>query len=263
MKPATSPIPPGTDDPPRPELALYAESFAPWCERARWALDHHRVGYRTVEHLPLVGEPGLRWRSRRWRGRVSVPYLHGPGVRLMDSVEIARYAEARGTGAALFPADHQALIDGWIARSERLMQAGRSRVLGSGRDALEALREVGPAVPAMLSPARDTALVAAARHLARKYNTQSTPEQNLQTARKGLAELRDGLSAGSPYLVGGRFTFADVAMACALQFILPVADHHMRIGPATRRLWSWSELLTEAGPCLAWRDQIYRVHRLE
>lgn len=261
MKHATSPIPPGTDDPPRPELALYAESFAPWCERARWALDHHRIGYRTVEHLPLVGEPGLRWRSRRWRGRVSVPYLHGPGVRLMDSVEIARYAEARGTGAALFPADRQARIDGWIVRAEALMQAGRARVLASGREGLEALREVGPAVPAPLAPVRDAVLLAATRYLTSKYQAHAAPERVLQAARQALVQLRDGLHTDSPYLVGERFTFADVAMACALQFVLPVADRHMRIGPATRALWTWRALLAEAESCLAWRDRLYRLHR--
>lgn len=54
---------------------LYAESFAPWCEKARWALDHHRVPYDYTEHLPMIGELRLRSAARKWSGRVTVPLL--------------------------------------------------------------------------------------------------------------------------------------------------------------------------------------------
>ena len=39
-------------------------------------------------------------------------------------------------------------------------------------------------------------------------------------------------------LVGGTFSFADVAMVVALQFVEPVADRYIRLGPATRRAWT-------------------------
>ena len=70
---------------------LYAESFAPWCDKARWALDHHRVAYDYVQHVPLMGELPLRLAARRPLGRVTVPLLVDDGQVLMDSFEIARH----------------------------------------------------------------------------------------------------------------------------------------------------------------------------
>jgi glutathione S-transferase len=84
---------------------LYAESFAPWCEKARWALDHHGISYHSVEHTPLLGELGLRWAARRPFGPATVPLLVSDGLRLTDSFEIARWAEGVGHGTPLFPED--------------------------------------------------------------------------------------------------------------------------------------------------------------
>ena len=45
-------------------ITLYGVGYSPWTERARWALDHHRIAYRYREHLPMLGEPMLRRRAR-------------------------------------------------------------------------------------------------------------------------------------------------------------------------------------------------------
>jgi glutathione S-transferase len=181
---------PGVQASPGRNLVLRAEGFAPWCERARWALDHHHLTYGVSWHMPLVGEIGLRWRSRRWIGRVSVPLLEGDGVRLMDSLAIARYAERAGSAPPLFPTGLDAGIDAWVSLSETLMCAGRARVLAGGPHAMEALREVGPRVPAILSPLRDMALVAATAYLARKYEVQRGRKENPASARTVLDRLR-------------------------------------------------------------------------
>lgn len=240
---------------------LVVESFSPWCERARWAMDHHRVPYELAFHTPLVGEPGLRYRSRRWRGRVSVPLLAQGGLRLMDSVGIARHAERIGRGAALFPAAHDHGIQCWIAHADRLMCAGRARVLASGADGLKASREVAPKIPLLPGRMQDAALLLAGRYLAGKYRAQASADDWMASALDAIGALQEGLTTGRTYLVGDRLTFADVAMASALQFVRPVADTHMPIGPHTRALWTWLELEDAARPGLAWRDDIYARHR--
>src|SRR5688572_23771052 len=96
---------------------FHAESFAPWCEKARWALDHHGIPYREREHVPLVGELALRIAARRASGPVTVPLLVDGDAVLMDSVAIARRAEAHGRGAPLFPPAHGRAIDAWNERS--------------------------------------------------------------------------------------------------------------------------------------------------
>jgi glutathione S-transferase len=87
---------------------LYAESFFPWCETARWALDHHRVQYRSHEHVPLFGEVALRLVARRPFGRVTVPLLVDGPLVLMDSVAIARSAVRTSSGDEPTPADSAA-----------------------------------------------------------------------------------------------------------------------------------------------------------
>ena len=49
--------------------------YSPWSQKARWALDHHGIAYRTQKYLPMLGEPYLRWRTGRWRRRATVPVL--------------------------------------------------------------------------------------------------------------------------------------------------------------------------------------------
>ena len=49
--------------------------YSPWSEKARWALDARRVPYREVTYAPLLGEPALRLKLKRWRGNVTVPVL--------------------------------------------------------------------------------------------------------------------------------------------------------------------------------------------
>ena len=44
-------------------------------EQARWALHHHEVLYHRTDYMPGIGELWLRWRLRKWSGRVSVPVL--------------------------------------------------------------------------------------------------------------------------------------------------------------------------------------------
>ncbi len=113
----------------RAGLTLVGEGFSPWTEKARWALDHHGVRYHYEEYVPLVDEPWLRLRARRLGGRISVPFLLGPGVALGDSFAIAREAERIGHGAALLPPHLLPLIETWNERSERLIAAGRAQVL--------------------------------------------------------------------------------------------------------------------------------------
>src|SRR5690606_17418493 len=87
--------------------------YSPWTQRARWALDHHRVVYRSEPYTPLLGELALRRRLGRFRGRVSVPVLFTDAAVIDDSVAIARHAEAVGSGGPRF-ADADA-VTRWVA----------------------------------------------------------------------------------------------------------------------------------------------------
>ena len=240
---------------------LVAESFSPWSEKARWALDHHRLAYAYREHYPLIGELTLRLRARRPRGRVSTPMLLTPEGPLLDSFDIARYAERHGAGAPLFPAEHDAALRAWNARSEAALSSARVLYLerlGNSREAKVELQP--PALPLpvrrVLAPSVDLAGV----FLRRKYGMpdRAAAETALVEA---LDALRSTLAGGRAYLLEERFSYADIAMAVTLQFVSPVAQHHLALGPATRASCLHPQLATRYPELLAWRDVLYARHR--
>jgi glutathione S-transferase len=52
-----------------------------------------------------------------------------------------------------------------------------------------------------------------------------------------------------------------MAMAAALQFVEPVDDPHIRLGPVSRTLWREPPLAERHPELLAWRDRLYARHR--
>jgi glutathione S-transferase len=72
--------------------------------------------------------------------------------------------------------------------------------------------------------------------------------------------LRDAVAQG-PFLVGGRFSYADIAMASLLQGISPVGSGFIRLGPATRRAWTRPTLEAAYPQLVRWRDNLYLEHR--
>jgi glutathione S-transferase len=241
---------------------LYAASFSPWTERARWALDHQAVPYRQVEHTILLGEPLLRLRTGRLRGGLSIPLLVDGDVKLFDGVDIARWADARGSRAKLFPAGAEKDLGHWVRRATDLMEAGRSlllpRLLADRAARLEAL----PAwVPGPLRGLMDPMAVLGTRWVRRKYrDLERHPAAASSTIRGVLGEARARLAA-APFVLDAGFSFADVALAVALQVVRPVEHPAMPLGAAYRAAWTVAPIAGEFPEVLAWRDRLYAERR--
>ena len=244
-------------------VRLYAESFAPWCEKARWALDHHQVTYREIDQLPLVAEVALRVATRRLLRRVTMPLLVDGDVVLMSSFDIARYAESHGGGAPLFPAGHESQVAAWNERSEAIMTSGRAMLLPRMRCNPQALREQVPAfVPGVLGPVAQGAASLGVSHLMRKYGIRAGEDARHETeSRRALDRLRVALSDGREHVLGDLFSYADITVAAALQFILPVDGRYIRLGRATREVWTHARLAADYPDLLAWRDRLYATRR--
>jgi glutathione S-transferase len=237
---------------------LYAESFAPWCDKARWALDHHGVAYDYVEHVPLMGELSLRLAARRPLGRVTVPLLVDDRQVLMDSFEIARHAERVGSGAALFPPHLEPEIARWNERSETLMASGRAMLMTRMAASRAALREqLPPFVPSALRGVLSPVAGSGVKFLVRKYaiDTEASARHERES-REVLDALRAALADGRSHLLG-ELTYADITMAAALQFFCPVDDRHIALGPATRAAWTHERLAADYADLVAWRDRLY------
>jgi glutathione S-transferase len=100
------------------------------------------------------------------------------------------------------------------------------------------------------------------RFIMRKHAVPVGDEtQHEEDIRRALDELRRALAGGALHLTGDSLSYADMTMACALQFILPVDDRYIRLGPATREVWTHHALAREYEDLMAWRDRLYDVAR--
>lgn len=233
--------------------------YSPWSEKARFALDHHGVPYALEVHAPVTGELGLRLRLGRPFAKATVPVLFDDREAFTDSLAIAEQAERVGRGSALFPDAHRAEIMAWNAASERALASGRKRVFQRTLADTNALEQnlVGVVPGPLRSSARPIA-ANAVRYMQAKYSVGSIDANVIETE---LENLRAALADGRRYLVGGTFTYADIAMAVVLQMVEPVADAHLRIAAHVRRTFRDPELAARFPDLIEWRDRIYDAHR--
>ncbi|MEP7125602.1 MAG: glutathione S-transferase N-terminal domain-containing protein [Byssovorax sp.] len=240
---------------------LIALHYSPWTEKARWALDHHRVPYRLEHYVPMLGEPLLRLRTGRFTGPATVPVLLDGDGAIFDSFSIARHAERNGSGAPLFPAAHLAEITRWNDRADQAMAQGRAIVVARIAASRGAQAEALPGfIPEAIRPALTGMAQLVTRYLAFKYSASRDLEGAEARVAGYLDELRAALD-GRAYLLDGELTYADIAAALALQGVRPVRDAFIRLGPATRTCWTMPALAGRYADLLEWRDQLYEKHR--
>lgn len=247
---------------PTNELPVFiAMPASPWSEKARWALDHHRIEYVEKAYTPMLSEPALRWRLRRARGPITVPVLFAGDEACTDSYDIAHWAERRGAGAPLFRRGDEAAIARWNQVSDSVMRAGRAlvsfRIAADPQARSEALPDL---VPRPLRRPLEPAARLGVRYLQKKHRFSDDEHASRAELRAHLAELRAALADGRHHLLGD-FSYADIAMAAALEFVSPVDDRFMRLGPATRRAYTDLELAGELTDLIEWRDQLYAGRR--
>lgn len=240
---------------------LFGLSYSPWTEKARWALDHHRLPYRYVEHMPMLGELALRRKAGDLTRKATVPLLLTPSGPLRDSLLIAEYADSRGDREPLFPEGRRAEVSAWNDRSERLLAAGRGLVVARMGASERAKQEALPAfLPAALRPALTGLASGGVAFFRWKYGLDASGDDERRAVIAGeLRALREALG-GRPYLLE-TFSFADVAMAVTLQVVRPADDEHWPLKDGTREAWRDPALEVDFGDLLEWRNDLYSKHR--
>jgi glutathione S-transferase len=240
---------------------LYGLTQSPWTEKARWALEHHTIAYRYHEHVPVLGEILLRMKARsRPRGtKASVPLLVDAEQVLPSSLAIARHADTLGGTKPLFPSGRESEVERWADVSDRMLGAGRARVLAGLRANRAAqLEALPPFIPGLLRPLMAPMAVTAAMFLGKKHAVPRDADAEAERVlRPALDDVRKALGDRTTLLDG--FTFADVAIAASLQVVLPRA--RAPFGPGTRSIWENAALAREYGDLLAWRDAVYAKYR--
>jgi glutathione S-transferase len=243
-------------------VELTGLAYSPWTERARWALDHHRIDYRYAEHVPLLGEPVLRWKARRagLSGRTTVPLLRGENTALMDSMDIIRWADVQGSGESL-RADSQTVAD-WLPAIEDGLSAVRARVTaGVLADRAAQVASAKAAVPDLLAGVFAPVAVQGARFIARKHRVDLDDREAHRSTCRSLAERMRKQIGGRTFADGERIGALDLLFCSFLQGIGPVGAPWMPLDPAIERVWTDAPLAEEFGDLLAWRDRLYSAHR--
>lgn len=240
-----------------PAPTLIHLPYSPWSERARWALDARGITYARRHYQPVLGEPELRWRLRRWTGPVSVPVLLTETGPIADSWEIARWADARGAGPQLVPA---ALgdLEHWIERSQRGMAAGRMLSLRRVLEVPAALDELTPPFARSLGTVGRSMIRAGVRRTLRKYAPPRDEGDHQRTLCDVLDELRAAVRG--PTLLAA-FSYADITMAQVLVFVRPPDPRFLRAGPVNRELLGDPDLANRYADLVTWRDQLYATYR--
>ena len=231
---------------------LYGLSYSPWSLKARWALDANGVDFDYREYTIMLGEPALRLRTGRFFGKLSVPVLLKDDGHLFDSFALAKWA-AEHEGA-LFPGDRGAEIEGWNEWAELISQAGRARTTATViRDPI-ALRDAMPSTLRGLGPLTTALGKSGAQFILVKYG-RIDADAVTEKLRHYLQTVREAL-ADSEFLLG-EFSYADVTVALAFQFVSPVSEDAIRIGDNARRYWTDTTLAEEFSDLMAWRDRVF------
>lgn len=186
-----------------------------FCEKARWALDRAELAYVESPHLQLFH----RVAARRAGGGRTVPVLVTSEGVLAESADILAFADARARpGKRLYPDDAAAAAEIRALErdfDDRLGPDARRWMYDHIRHEQGLIKAYGPTgVPAwqrrtmpvtarLLPPVLDRYLDI----------SDATVAASLRGVRATFDEVGERLSDGRPYLMGDRFTAADLTFS--------------------------------------------------
>jgi glutathione S-transferase len=193
-----------------------------YCEKARWALDRAGVAYRERPHMQVI-----HWVAvRRAGGRMTAPVLVCDGGVYPESADIVEFADARApVDRRLFPEDPE-LADEVRALErdfdERLGPHGRRWMYNEVRGRRDLLMAYGTTgVPAWERRALPVVYPAVTRVIDRYLDiTPATAAQSKREVEAVFDAVAERLADGRRYLVGDRFTAADLTFAALAGAVL-------------------------------------------
>jgi glutathione S-transferase len=234
---------------------LTSIAFSHYVEKARWALDRFGVAYEDKRYLPFVHmaavfrvHHGKHGQADKASSRFSTPVLKTPsGAILTDSAEIVRYASERFAAPEdqLYPSPEVALLEQRL--HDELGPHTRRVAYGVCFSDLGLLRDLArhnvDRIQAELFVAALPLVVGSLRKVLR-IDDQSVARSN-EKVRREMDAISALLADGRPYLVGDRFSAADLAFACMAAPAVFPAEYSTWL-PGIERLPAEARALTEA-----------------
>ena len=205
-------------------IRLITIPISHYCEKARWALERLGLDYREERHLQGFHYPRTWWVSRN----PGVPVLIAGSHVIVDSTSILKHLDQYATpGSRLYPTDPatraqvEALED--VFDDTLGVESRRWFYYHCLPRPDESLRLIGQGAPVI-----ERSLAPLLFPVMRRYATwlldvsAQTVETGIARA-KALVEQTDAMLAdGRPFLVGARFSAADLTLACMMApFVLP------------------------------------------
>jgi glutathione S-transferase len=236
---------------------LYIIEISPWSEKARWALDFHKLTYEPVEYISLFMAPTVKLKTlfkRKLTKKLTIPLLIDGSEVYTDSFDIALHADKKVGSELLFPKADYDKIKRLNALSDRLLNIFRAQVFHRTKTNHQAKLERLIFVPEKQREFLTKTVNPMIRFLEKKYPV-SESESASSLLEKIRAELGD-----RPYVLD-EFSFADITLAMPLQFVSPVDNQYIDLGYHVKKTMEDIELAKEFKDLIDWRDQLYEKHR--
>lgn len=244
---------------------LYVFSISHYCEKARWALDYRGIDY-ELRHL-APGEH-IEVAKRLRVPRSSVPYLVNGDRVVQGSTDIVNWAESlpAANGSRLTPdVDIESAVD-IETRADDVIGVHVRRFYYS-----EALVEHPGTVRPMLTNGVSIVKKLLVRMAWGKIRTamikrmdlgQIQGRESAEIVDHELARLDSLLADGRQYLVGDRFSRADLSVASLLSPLLLPVEHPTYSGLVLPPRLSATVAEWQQRPSLLWARDLYAKHRL-
>lgn len=232
-----------------------------YCEKARWALDYKGVPFRTVPVMPGYHVVTVR----RYAPDAAVPVLLDGGEVVQGSSAIIDYLEQRHTEQPLTPADAPERNECLEIESDMDDRLGENlrRILYHWLLAYPDFIRYCFTHP---MPAYKRALVALIYPALRRkiYQTYvvspAKVERSMREFERALAEIGQRLD-GKRYLVGDRFTRADLSVAAMLSLLVMPPEHPFPwIAIPDSEARAFYDAYRDHPVC-GWVREMYRMHR--
>lgn len=239
---------------------LIGIAYSPWTARAKWVLGLKGVFYSWEAYRPLLDEPRLRLSLRRPMGHVSVPvYIDDTGS-YDDSRLIAEHVNSLGLQWDLFPQGEFEALNTWIQRAEDFAFAGRALVVRKTEiDTASLKASIEVLAPKPVAAVFNKFPAASMQLFKTKYQTHSKGLDDWKSLLRIHLEKINEQWSGRAYLLSD-LSYADIALATALQFVSPVGQSYIEIPKGVEKCWKEPAFMEEFPEIFRWRDEIFRRH---
>jgi glutathione S-transferase len=191
-----------------------------FCEKARWALDYHKLPYTEIGHLPL-----FHMLPARLRGGRSVPILVDGATTLIDSTDILAHLESQ-SNQPLFWDDP--LLKKLEDRFDTALGPATRRI---AYHFLFPYKELALELSRPGASSIELSMMKLFYPFAERWMRQGMKIDDAGAARSEakleevLLEVDTLLQDGRPYLTGERFSAADLTFAALLSPLLQAPEH--------------------------------------